>query len=73
MDMTTAWTEMVKQLPIASVMAMFAWALLSIVKQVLSHYQTMLSETLGRILAQLDKLEERTRGCPGPKGRDANE
>jgi hypothetical protein len=68
--MDPLFTQVMKEAPALAVMGIFAWALLSIVKQVLSHYQTTLSDILARILQKLDAIDERTRKCRDSKPDD---
>lgn len=62
--------RLVQELPAVAVMAVFAFALLKIVGQVLAHYHSALNGVMQEILSQLHVISERTRKCVGPGRRE---
>ena len=69
--MEQALIELLKTSPAMGIMAFFAWAMLKIVQQVLTHQQGILSGVLGQIVARLEALDKDVKtilgaveGCP---------
>ncbi len=70
MSDTQLFTKLLQELPAVAVMAVFAFALLKIVGEVLKHYHNMLNGVMQEILGQLHVISERTRKCVGPGRRE---
>lgn len=70
MSDTQLFSKLLQELPAVAVMAVFAFALLKIVGEVLKHYHNMLNGIMSQILEQLHLIRENTRKCAGPGRRE---
>lgn len=57
--METILAKLVAELPATAIIAGFAYLLVQIVRQVLSHYQKMIDESLSRLTESIHKLREK--------------